>query len=72
MLGDVCGDCQIVVGDSCSSPCPSSADFPECAGCVDGVRPVKADVTHDLLVPVVVGVLTTLAAAYLAHKLLNE
>ncbi len=68
MLGDACGDCQIVVGTDCL-PCPNSADFPECAGCVNGVRPVKTDVARDVLVPVVIGVLTTLAAAFIVHKL---
>jgi len=71
MLGDACGDCQIVVGDSCL-PCPNGDGFPECAGCVDGMRPVKTDVTKDVLVPVVIGVFTTLAVALIAHKLLNE
>ena len=71
MLGDACGDCQIVVGDGCL-PCPNGSDFPECQGCVDGARTAKTDVTKDVLVPVVIGVVTTLAAAFLAHKLLNE
>jgi len=62
---------MIVVGGDCL-PCPNDAGFPECAGCVDGGRPVKTDVTKDVLVPVVVGVLTTLAVALIAHKLLNE
>jgi hypothetical protein len=71
MLGDACGDCSIVVGDGCV-PCPNGADFPECAGCIDGARPEKTDITKDLLIPIVVGVATTLAVALLAHKLMNE
>ncbi len=63
MLGDACGDCQIVVGTDCL-PCPNNADFPECVGCI-----VKTDVARDVLVPVVIGVLTTLAAAFIVHKL---
>lgn len=68
MLGDACGDCMIVVGDGCL-PCPNGTDFAECDGCVNGARPEKADVTKDILVPVVIGVLTTLAIALITSKL---
>lgn len=68
MLGDVCGDCQIVVGNDCL-PCPNNSDFPECSGCINGTRPEKTDVTKDIVVPVVIGVLTTLAVALIAKKL---
>jgi hypothetical protein len=71
MLGDACGDCQITVGDGCI-PCPDNVDFPECAGCVNGVRAPTTDVTHDLLVPVVIGVVTTLTIALITHHLLQQ
>jgi len=68
MLGDVCGDCAIVVGSDCI-PCPNGSSFPECAGCTDGARPEKTDVTKDLLIPITIGVITTLAIAFVTHKL---
>jgi hypothetical protein len=68
MLGDVCGDCMIVVGGDCI-PCPNGSSFPECAGCIDGARPEKTDITRDLLVPVAIGVVTTLAIAFVTRKL---
>ncbi len=70
MLGDVCGDCMIVVGNGCL-PCPDGADFPECAGCIDGMRPERADLGRDLLIPIVVGVATTLEVALIAKKLMQ-
>lgn len=37
-LGDVCPPCYINSGGDCEI-CPDGADdFPECAGCVNGVR----------------------------------
>lgn len=71
MLGDACGDCMIVVGDGCI-PCPNGSGFPECAGCIDGMRPERTDITKDVLVPVVVGVFTTLAVALIAQRLLKN
>jgi len=71
MLGSACADCEIVVGGDCI-PCPNGATFPECSGCVDGARPERTDVTKDLLVPVVVGVLTTLAIALITSKLMKQ
>jgi len=71
MLGSACADCEIVVGDSCI-PCPNGTDFPECAGCIDGMRAERTDVTKDVLVPVVVGVLTTLAVALIVNKLVRQ
>ncbi len=68
MLGSACADCEIVVGSDCI-PCPNGSDFPECFGCVNGVRAERTDVTKDVLVPVVVGVLTTLAVALIVNKL---
>lgn len=68
MLGSACGDCEIVVGNGCL-PCPSGSDFPECAGCIDGVRPERTDLTRDIMIPVVIGVATTLAVALIIKKL---
>lgn len=70
MLGSACSDCEIVVGSDCI-PCPNGSDFPECAGCVNGVRPEKTDVTKDIVVPVVVGVVTTLVIALITTKLMK-
>jgi len=70
MLGSACGECEIVVGDTCI-PCPNGADFPECVGCIDGMRPERADLGKDLLIPIVVGVATTLAVALIAKKLMQ-
>ncbi len=69
-LGTGCSECEIVVGGSCI-PCPNGVDFPECAGCVNGVRPEQTDVTKDIVVPVVIGVITTLTIALITTKLLN-
>ncbi len=71
MLGTACADCEIVVGSECI-PCPNGSDFPECAGCANGSRAERTDVTKDVLVPVVVGVLTTLAIALITTKLLQK
>jgi len=68
MLGNACGDCQIVVGNDCL-PCPNGSDFPECAGCIDGARPERTDIAKDIIVPVVIGIVTTLAVALIAKKL---
>lgn len=70
MLGSACGECEIVVGSGCL-PCPHGADFPECAGCIDGARPERTDWAKDLLVPVAIGVATTLAVALIAKKLMD-
>lgn len=70
MLGSACSDCEIVVGSDCI-PCPNGSNFPECAGCVDGARTERTDVTKDIVVPIVVGVLTTLAIALITSKLLK-
>lgn len=71
-LSGGCSECEIVVGDSCI-PCPNGAgaDFPECAGCIDGARPEKTDLTKDVVVPVVIGVLTTLTIALITTKLMK-
>lgn len=71
MLGDICGDCSIVVGSDCL-PCPNNSDFPECAGCIDGARPEKTDMLKDVLIPVVIGVATTLAIALITTKLMKR
>lgn len=69
-LGEVCGDCSIVVGGGCM-PCPNGADFPECAGCIDGARPNRTDLTKDVFLPVVIGVATTLTIALITRSLLK-
>lgn len=69
-LGDVCSDCSIVVGGGCI-PCPNGSDFPECAGCVDGARAERTDMTRDILIPVVIGVATTLCIALITTKLMK-
>jgi len=70
MLGDACGDCMIVVGDGCL-PCPNGSDFPECAGCFSGMRPERTDMSKDIVMPVVIGVLTTLAIALITTRLMK-
>ena len=70
MLGSACSDCEIVVGADCI-PCPPGSDFPECAGCLDGARPERTDVTKDIMIPIVVGVLTTLAISLIVTKLIK-
>lgn len=71
MLGAACSDCEIVVGDACI-PCPNGLDFPECAGCIDGVRPERTDVTKDIVIPVVIGVISTLTIALITTKLIGK
>ncbi len=71
MLGSACSDCEIVVGADCI-PCPNGSDFPECAGCIDGARPERTDFVRDLGVPIVIGVLTTLAIALITTKLMKQ
>lgn len=71
MLGAACSECEIVVGDTCI-PCPNGLDFPECAGCIDGARPERTDVTKDIVMPVVIGVLTTLTIALITTKLISK
>jgi len=70
MLGAGCGECEIVVGDGCI-PCPAGADFPECAGCIDGTRPEQTDLVRDFLIPIGIGVATTLTVALIAKQLLK-
>lgn len=72
-LGDTCPECYISFGGDCEI-CPDDADdFPECAGCVNGVRAsFKSEVGNSIFLPVVAGVLTTLLAAYLSSKFLRQ
>jgi hypothetical protein len=70
MLGDACGDCILVVGSDCV-PCPNGSDFPECIGCINGVRPEKSDITKDILLPVVIGIVSTLTVALITRKLMR-
>lgn len=70
MLGAACSDCEFIVGSDCI-PCPHGSDFPECVGCVNGSRPESTDFVKDLGVPIVIGVLTTLAIALITTKLMK-
>lgn len=72
-LGEACGPCMIASGDACEI-CPdgASADFPECAGCINGVRQSAiSEAEQSLLFPIVAGVVTTLLVTYLSVKILH-
>lgn len=72
-LGEICPPCYITSGGSCEL-CPDGAiDFPECAGCVNGVRAsLVSEASQSILAPVVAGVLTTLLVAWLSAKILHR
>lgn len=73
-LGDACGPCMIASGSSCEI-CPDNAgpDFPECNGCVNGVRQSTTDaIKSSLLFPIVGGVVTMLAVTWLSAKILRK
>lgn len=72
-LGEVCPPCYINSGGDCEI-CPDGAgDFPECAGCVNGVRAsLVSEATSSIFAPVVAGVLTTLLVAYLSSKIMHQ
>lgn len=73
-LGDACGPCTIASGSDCEI-CPDGAgdDFPECSGCVNGVRAsVMSTAEQSLLFPIVAGVVTTLAVTWLSFKILHQ
>ena len=73
-LGEACGPCMIASGGDCEI-CPdgASSDFPECAGCVNGVRQsVVGAAAESPLFPIVAGVVTTLAVTWLSMKLLKK
>jgi hypothetical protein len=73
-LGADCGPCMISSGGDCEI-CPDgvSADFPECSGCVNGVRQSAiSEAEQSLIFPIVAGVVTTLAVAWLSTKLLKK
>jgi hypothetical protein len=64
---------MIASGSDCEI-CPDDAgsDFPECSGCVNGVRTsLVAEARQSLLFPIVAGVVTTLAVAWLSVKILH-
>jgi len=69
-LGAECGPCMIASGSECEiCPDDAGADFPECVGCVNGVRAsVVSKAEESLLFPIVAGVLTTLAVTWLSFK----
>lgn len=73
-LGDACGPCMIASGSDCEI-CPDGAgdDYPECAGCVNGLRPTAlSEAEQSLFFPIVAGVVTTLLVTYLSMKMLRE
>lgn len=73
-LGDACGPCYINSGSDCEI-CPDGAgdDFPECAGCVNGVRAsVISAAESSIFAPVVAGVLTALLVTYFSHRFLGQ
>lgn len=73
-LGADCGPCTIAAGPDCEI-CPDGAgdDFPECSGCVNGVRATALSTAEQSLVfPIVAGVVTTLAVTWLSLKLLKK
>lgn len=73
-LGDACGPCMISSGSSCEI-CPDNAgpDYPECDGCVNGVRQsTTSAVTHDFVFPIVAGVVTMLTVTWLSTKILRK
>jgi hypothetical protein len=73
-LGEACGPCFIQSGADCEI-CPDDAnsDFPECAGCVNGVRASLVTAAESsIILPVVAGVLTTLLGVWLTSRLLHE
>jgi len=73
-LGDACGPCMISYGGDCEI-CPDGAgdDFPECSGCVNGVRTsLVSEAKQSLWFPIVVGVVSTLAVTLLTYKILGK
>ncbi len=73
-LGEACGPCRIASGSDCEI-CPdgAGADFPECSGCVNGERVSLVSAAEEsLLFPIVAGVVTTLAVAWLSVKILHQ
>lgn len=73
-LGDACGPCMISSGSDCEI-CPDGAgdDFPECSGCVNGVRQsAMSEAEQSLLFPIVAGVVTTLLVTFLSMRILHE
>ncbi len=72
-LGAICPECYVNSGGDCEL-CPDGADdFPECAGCVNGVRAtLKSTLSDSLVFPVIAGVVTTLLVAYLSGKILHK
>lgn len=73
-LGDACPTCYISAGSDCEI-CPdgAGADFPECAGCVNGVRATLVSAAEQsIFAPVVAGVLTALLVTYFSHRFLGD
>jgi hypothetical protein len=69
-LGELCPPCTIPVGTECT-PCPPGAEetMPECEGCVGGRAPGPSFWERSqFLLPVMVGVATTLAVTWLSKR----
>ncbi len=72
-LGADCGPCSIQSGGDCEiCPDDAGADFPECSGCVNGVRASLVSAAEGSIVtPIVVGVVTTLVGVWLTSRLMR-
>jgi hypothetical protein len=73
-LGAACGPCTIAASSDCEI-CPDNAgpDFPECDGCVNGVRQsATSAVTQSFVFPIVAGVVTMLTVTWLSAKILRK
>ncbi len=73
-LGEACGPCMIASGSDCEI-CPDGAgdDFPECSGCVNGVRATLVSKAEESIVlPIVAGVVTTLIVTYFSSRFLGK
>jgi hypothetical protein len=65
---------MIASGTDCEI-CPdgASSDFPECAGCVNGVRQsTAAAIKGSVFFPIAAGIATALTVAWLSTKLLKK
>ncbi len=72
-LGETCPECYLSSGDGCTLCPDDAADFPECAGCVNGSRVTLLSAAQNSIVaPVVAGVITTLLVAWLSSKFLHS
>jgi hypothetical protein len=73
-LGELCPPCTIPVGTECTQ-CPPGAEatIPECEGCVGGRAPAASFLERSrFVVPVLIGVATTLAVSLLVMRLTDQ